>query len=89
IIKGAPHPNATKVFINWFLGKEGQETYSRAMGQATRRLDIDTQWLKDFGVLPAKDTLKPDEYPKLENQSEEKISKYRDAAAELARKLFD
>ncbi len=89
IIKNAPHPNATKVFINWFLGKEGQETYSRAMGQATRRLDVDTQWLKEFGVLPAKDTLKPEEYPKLENQSEEKISKYRDAAAELARKLFD
>ena len=89
IIKNAPHPNATKVFINWFLGREGQETYSRAMGQATRRLDVDTQWLKEFGVLPAKDTLKPDEYPKLENQSEEKISKTRDAAAELARKLFD
>ena len=28
IIKGAPHPNATKVFINWFLGKEGQEIFA-------------------------------------------------------------
>jgi iron(III) transport system substrate-binding protein len=89
IIKSAPHPNATKVFVNWFLGPEGQETYSRAMGQATRRLDVDTQWLKEFGVLPAKDTLTPDQYPKLENQSEEKILKIRPPAAELARKLFD
>jgi iron(III) transport system substrate-binding protein len=89
IIKGAPHPNATKVFINWFLGPEGQETYSRAMGQATRRLDVDTKWLKEFGVLPAKDTLTPDQYPTLENQSEEKILKTRPPAAELARKLFD
>jgi ABC-type Fe3+ transport system substrate-binding protein len=89
IIKGAPHPNATKVFLNWFLGQEGQETYSRAMGQATRRLDVDTQWLKEFGVMPAKDTLTPDQYPKLENQSEEKILKTRGPAGELARKLFD
>jgi iron(III) transport system substrate-binding protein len=89
IIKGAPHPNATKVFVNWFLGQEGQETYSRAMGQGTRRLDVDTHWLKDFGVIAAKDNLTPDQYPKLENQSEEKILKIREASAELARKLLD
>jgi len=89
IIKGAPHPNATKVFVNWFLGQEGQEIYSRAMGQGTRRLDVDTQWLKEFGVIAAKDNLTPDQYPKLENQSEEKILKTREPAAELARKLFD
>ena len=89
MIKGAPHPNATKVFLNWFLGQEGQEIYSRAMGQGTRRLDVDTQWLKEFGVIAAKDNLTPDQYPKLENQSEEKILKIREPAAELARKLFD
>ena len=89
IIKAAPHPNATKVFINWFLGPEGQETYSRAMGQATRRLDVDTQWTREFGVFAAKDSLTSDQYQKLENQSEEKILKTREAAAELARKLLD
>jgi len=89
IIKGAPHPNATKVFVNWFLGQEGQETYSRAMGQATRRLDVDTQWLKEFGVIAAKDNLSLDQYTRLENQSEEKILKTREASAELARKLLD
>ena len=89
IIKGAPHPNATKVFVNWFLGPEGQETYSRAMGQATRRLDVDTQWTKEFGVFGAKDSLSPDQYTKLENQSEEKILKTREPATELARKLLD
>jgi iron(III) transport system substrate-binding protein len=89
IIKGAPHPNATKVFVNWFLGREGQETYSRAMGQGTRRLDVDTQWLKEFGVIAAKDNLTPDQYPKLENQSEEKVLKTRAPAAEFARKILD
>lgn len=89
IIKGAPHPNAAKVFLNWFLGQEGQETYSRAMGQGTRRLEVDTQWLKEFGVIAAKDNLTTDQYSKLENQSEEKILKTREPAAEVARKLFD
>lgn len=89
IIKGAPHPNATKVFVNWFLGKEGQEIFSKAMGQGTRRLDVDTRWLKEFGVIAAKDILTPDQYPKLENQSEEKVLKVREPAAQLARKLLD
>jgi iron(III) transport system substrate-binding protein len=89
VIKGAPHPNATKVFINWFLGKEGQAIFSRTMGQGTRRLDVDTKWLKEFGVIAAKDSLTPDQYPKLENQSEEKVVKVREPAAEFARKLLD
>jgi iron(III) transport system substrate-binding protein len=89
LLKGAPHPNAAKVFINWFLGKEGQEIFGRAMGQGTRRLDVETQWLKEFGVIAAKDSLAPDQYPKLENQSEEKIVKVREPAAAFARKLLD
>ena len=89
IIKGAPHPNAAKVFVNWILGKEGQELFSRAMGQGTRRLDVDTRWLREFGVIAAKDSLTPDQYPKLENNSEEKIVKVREPAAELARKLLE
>ena len=89
IIKGAPHPNATKVFVNWFLGQEGQKIFSRAMGQGTRRLDVDTQWLKEFGVIAAKDILTPDQYPKLENQSEDKVLKVREPAAEFARKILD
>ena len=24
IVAGAPHPNAAKLFVNWFLSKEGQ-----------------------------------------------------------------
>ena len=88
-IKNPPHPNATKVFINWFLSKEGQDLFGRAMGQGTRRLDVDTQWLKEFGVIAAKHSLTPDQYPKLENQSEEKVVKVREPAAEFARKLLD
>ena len=89
IIKGAPHPNAAKVFVNWFLGKEGQEIFCKAMGQGTRRFDVDTHWLKEFGVIAAKDSLTPDQYPKLENQSEDRVFKVREPAAELARKILE
>ena len=89
ILKNGPHPNATKVFVNWLLGKEGQEIFTRSMGEATRRLDVDTKWMKEFGVLAAKDSLTLEQYYRTENQSEERIYKVRDPGAALARKLLD
>jgi iron(III) transport system substrate-binding protein len=88
IFKNLPHPNATRVFINWLLGKDGQEIFSRGMGVGTRRLDVETKWLREFGVIAAKDALTLEQYYKLENQSEEKILKIREPAAALARKLL-
>ncbi len=89
VIKNLPHPNATKVFINWLLGKEGQELTTKAMGQATRRLDVDTKWLKDHGVIAAKDQLSLKEYLEAENQSEEKLEKVREPAIKFANKILD
>jgi iron(III) transport system substrate-binding protein len=89
VLKNRPHPNAAKIFANWFLSREGQQTYSKALVQGTRRLDVDTKWLKEFGVIPAKDALPLEQYYKRENQSEEKISRLREPAAALARKLLD
>lgn len=88
VLKNAPHPNATRVFVNWFLSREGQEVYSRSMHQATRRLDVDTKWLKEFGVVGIKDSLTLEQYYKRENQSEDKVNRLREPAAALARKLF-
>ena len=59
IVKNPPHPNATKVFVNWLLGKQGQELYAKAMHQSTRRLDVDTKWLQEHGVKAAKDVMTP------------------------------
>lgn len=89
IMKNPPHPNGTKVFVNWLLSKEGQEIFSKAIGQGTRRLDVDTKWLQEFGVLAAKDGLTLEQYYRLENQSEEKVHKLRQPGAALARKLLD
>jgi ABC-type Fe3+ transport system substrate-binding protein len=88
ILKNGPHPNATAVFINWLLNRDGQEIFSRAMGVGTRRLDVNTLWLKKFGVIAAKDGLTIEQYHRLENQSEEKIHKLREPGAAIARTLL-
>ena len=54
VLKSTPHPNGAKLFVNWLLSKEGQEVFSKAIGQGTRRLDVDTKWLKDIGSMPLK-----------------------------------
>jgi len=88
VLKNNPHPNATRVFVNWLLSRDGQETFARGMGVGSRRLEIDTRWLRDYGVIAAKDFLTPDQFYKYENQSEEKINKVREPAAAFARKLL-
>lgn len=88
ILRNPPHSNATRVFVNWFLGKEGQEIFGKAMGQPTRRLDVSTEWIHEFGYKPAKDFLTVEEYYRFENQSEEKIKKIRIPAKMFARKIL-
>jgi ABC-type Fe3+ transport system substrate-binding protein len=88
-LKNAPHPNATRLFVNWFLSKEGQQVYTAGMGEPTRRIDVDTTWLKKTGISAAKDIMTPEEFFQRENQSEDKIYKVRDPGAALARKLLD
>ena len=45
LLKRAPHPNAAKVFINWYLSREGQGTFQKVMSKPgsekeSRRVDI-------------------------------------------------
>jgi iron(III) transport system substrate-binding protein len=84
IIRNPPHPNATRLFVNWVLGREGQDLVSRALGQGTRRLDVDTKWLRETGVTAAKDQISVKEYFQIENQSEEKLEKVREPALKVA-----
>lgn len=37
----APHPNAAKLFINWFLSKEGQATWCKEIPQNSARTDVE------------------------------------------------
>jgi iron(III) transport system substrate-binding protein len=89
LLKHVPHPNAAKVFLNWLLSKNGQAVFTKALGQPTRRLDVDTQWTKEFGHAAAKDTLTPARYDELENGSENVIMQVRNPARKFAKKLLD
>jgi len=88
IVKNSPHPNATKVFINWLLGKEGQELYGKAMGQATRRLDVDTKWMVEHGVRASKDFLTVEENSRLENYGEDTVNNYWAKSTKIAEEVF-
>jgi iron(III) transport system substrate-binding protein len=88
VLKNAPHPNASKVFVNWLLSKEGQTAVTKALGQPTRRFDVDTKWTKEYGHPSAKEVLTPEKFDELENGSEEVVVKFRRPAMQLAEKLF-
>ena len=78
----------TKVYINWFLSKEGQELYGRALTEGTRRLDVDTKWLAKFNTPAAKDITTPEEFEKVRFYGEDIITEWREPAGEFARKIL-
>ena len=47
-IKGGPHPNAAKVFLNWLLSQEGQTVFLKAQSLSGPRNDV-----SDFRPPPA------------------------------------
>lgn len=44
-INRPPHPNAAKLFINWYLSREGQTLYARARQEQSAREDVPTDHL--------------------------------------------
>jgi iron(III) transport system substrate-binding protein len=40
LVNKAPHPNAARVYINWFLSREGQENWTSITTDNSRRLDV-------------------------------------------------
>jgi len=43
VLKDRPHPNATRVFVNWYLRKDIATRLGKAMGQDTNREDVPQQ----------------------------------------------
>jgi len=56
LINRAPHPNAAKVFINWFLSREGQMAWQKQTDRNSLRSDIP----KD-GITKWRDKVPPDD----------------------------
>lgn len=52
VFRDAPHPNAARVFVNWMLSKEGMTTLSKAVGMASRRVDVPIDHL-DLAMRPS------------------------------------
>jgi ABC-type Fe3+ transport system substrate-binding protein len=46
--KGAPHPAAAQVFMNWYGSHPGATTYETVMLETSARLDVDTPGLPDY-----------------------------------------
>ena len=53
LINKAPHPNAAKLYINWYLSKEGQTLMSQATGFPSLRLDVGGQYAPEHARYQA------------------------------------
>lgn len=51
LINSAPHPNAAKLFVNWLLTREGQNSYIKFFGSPSSRVDASIEGL-DPTVIP-------------------------------------
>ncbi len=76
-LKNAPHPNASTVFINWFLSREGQATWQRVMNTIvveesdSMRIDI----AKD-NVISSGRRVKGRQYPLLDFLDPRPVKKF-------------
>jgi iron(III) transport system substrate-binding protein len=62
VINRAPHPNATKVYLDYLLSREGQTAFARGVGFASRRTDVPADHVPEILVpnpnVPFKETYK-------------------------------
>ena len=71
-----PHPNATRVVVNWLLQKDVQIELAKALDQASRRKDLPVTALADETPIPGAHYFAP--------QREENIPKINEAAKYIA-----
>ncbi len=83
LVKGAPHPNGAKVFLNWILSKEGHQFIQDEMQQHGARDDMDTSKIDQERVR------KPNgKYFVGANNIEEWVLTEQDKYLEIAKNLF-
>jgi iron(III) transport system substrate-binding protein len=59
VIKNRPHPNAARLFLNWFLARDVQEGFAKATEQNTRRTDVASVADADGTPVPGAKYLSP------------------------------
>lgn len=53
VAKNNPHPNATKVFVNWYLSQNGQQVYVDVVKTPSRRTDVSSAAVPEYVVPKA------------------------------------
>lgn len=48
LVISRPHPNAAKLFLNFFLGKEGQTIFTQSIGVHSAREDVPTEGINPY-----------------------------------------
>lgn len=79
LVKGQPHPNAARVFVNWLLTRDGQYRFSKAMGYSSARLDVPTDHLDPVKVPDPKGK----SYRADDEDFERKLAAYSKTIAEI------
>jgi iron(III) transport system substrate-binding protein len=59
VVKNRPHPNATRLFLNWFLTREVQDGFAKATDQNSRRTDVASVADADATPIPGAKYLSP------------------------------
>lgn len=85
LIKNRPHPNATRLFVNWYLTREGMSIVARTGIRQTCRLDIPEEIIKE---LPDEKKRQPGiKYFSVE--TEEYLRVGEDRGGKLCQEIFD
>ncbi|MBI4331076.1 MAG: extracellular solute-binding protein [Chloroflexi bacterium] len=50
LLERAPHPNAARIFVNWYLSKDGSHVQSKAVAGQSARTDVPTDHLKPENI---------------------------------------
>jgi iron(III) transport system substrate-binding protein len=53
VVNQGPHPNATKVYLDWLLSQEAQTAFNKAAGYVSRRQDVPTDHVSPLIVPKA------------------------------------
>lgn len=76
MIDRAPHPNASKVFLNWLLSREGQTSWQRNVDSNSLRIDLPKDYITDWQKKvpqPGKDYLMTDHHRYLDMEGIKKL----------------
>ncbi|MGH7845863.1 MAG: ABC transporter substrate-binding protein [Candidatus Binatia bacterium] len=80
LVERGPHPNAAKLFANWFLSREGQSILSSFVGSNTRRLDVP--------VVKPDVQVTQEQYRTLFNKDLQENEEYANKAIAVARRIL-